>query len=35
VHQFRATAAEPLGFLCVVDRERDRPVPVREGGFRG
>jgi quercetin dioxygenase-like cupin family protein len=35
VHQFRATGAEPLGFLCVVDRERDRPVPVREGGFRG
>jgi quercetin dioxygenase-like cupin family protein len=35
VHQFRATGAEPLGFLCVVDRDRDRPVPVREGGFRG
>jgi quercetin dioxygenase-like cupin family protein len=27
-HQFRAAADEPLGFLCVVDRERDRPVPL-------
>lgn len=26
-HQFRATGSQPLGFLCVVDRERDRPVP--------
>lgn len=25
VHRFRATGDEPLGFLCVVDRERDRP----------
>ena len=24
-HQFQATSAEPLGFLCMVDRERDRP----------
>jgi len=24
-HQFHATGDEPLGFLCVVDRERDRP----------
>jgi quercetin dioxygenase-like cupin family protein len=24
-HQFRATAGEPLGFLCLVDSERDRP----------
>ncbi len=24
-HQFRATADEPLGFLCLVDRDRDRP----------
>jgi quercetin dioxygenase-like cupin family protein len=24
-HQFRATGSEPLGFLCVVDRVRDRP----------
>lgn len=27
-HQFRATGAEPLGFLCVVDRVRDRPQVV-------
>ena len=25
-HQFHATEGEPLGFLCVVDRERDRLV---------
>jgi quercetin dioxygenase-like cupin family protein len=31
VHQFQATGSEPLGFLCVVDRERDRPVPVPAG----
>jgi mannose-6-phosphate isomerase-like protein (cupin superfamily) len=24
-HQFRATEAEPLGFLCMVNRERDKP----------
>jgi mannose-6-phosphate isomerase-like protein (cupin superfamily) len=24
-HQFRATGAEPLGFLCLVNCERDRP----------
>lgn len=24
-HQFHATSEEPLGFICVVDRERDRP----------
>ena len=24
-HQFRAPADEPLGFLCMVNRERDRP----------
>jgi mannose-6-phosphate isomerase-like protein (cupin superfamily) len=24
-HQFRASAEEPLGFLCMVNRERDRP----------
>jgi quercetin dioxygenase-like cupin family protein len=28
VHQFRAGAAEPLGFLCVVDRVRDIPQPA-------
>ena len=26
VHQFRNPSAEPFGFLCVVDAERDRPV---------
>ncbi len=24
-HQFRATTEEPLGFLCLVNTERDRP----------
>jgi mannose-6-phosphate isomerase-like protein (cupin superfamily) len=24
-HQFRASATRPLGFLCMVNRERDRP----------
>jgi mannose-6-phosphate isomerase-like protein (cupin superfamily) len=24
-HQFRATEAEPLGFLCMVDAARDKP----------
>ena len=24
-HQFRATQGEPFGFLCMVNRERDRP----------
>lgn len=27
-HQFRATGTEPLGFICIVDRERDKPVPL-------
>ena len=27
-HQFRATGAEPLGFLCTVDRVRDRPEVI-------
>lgn len=25
LHQFHADRREPLGFICVVDRERDRP----------
>lgn len=30
-HQFRATGGEPLGFLCLVRRERDKPrVPTKE-----
>lgn len=32
VHRFSADAGEALGFLCVVDRVRDRPVAVDEGG---
>src|SRR6266702_4221144 len=27
-HQFRATGNEPLGFVCTVDRVRDRPEVV-------
>lgn len=30
VHRFSADAGEALGFLCVVDRVRDRPVAVDE-----
>ncbi len=26
LHQFHASSSEPLGFLCIVERERDRPV---------
>lgn len=30
-HQFRATLGEPLGFLCMVDADRDKPqLPSRE-----
>ena len=30
-HQFRATWDEPLGFLCMVKRERDKPqLPTGE-----
>ena len=30
-HQFRATVGEPLGFLCMVNRERDKPqLPTDE-----
>jgi quercetin dioxygenase-like cupin family protein len=30
-HQFRATADEPLGFLCMVDAQRDKPqLPTGE-----
>jgi len=27
-HQFRNPRQEPFGFLCVVDAERDRPIPL-------
>ncbi len=30
-HQFRAAPGEPLGFLCLVARERDRPQLPAEG----
>lgn len=33
-HQFHATGAEPLGFLCMVDRERDRPELPGEDDLR-
>jgi quercetin dioxygenase-like cupin family protein len=30
-HQFRATAGEPLGFLCMVNVQRDRPrLPTKD-----
>jgi quercetin dioxygenase-like cupin family protein len=30
-HQFRATAGEPLGFLCMVNAKRDRPqLPTQQ-----
>jgi mannose-6-phosphate isomerase-like protein (cupin superfamily) len=30
-HQFRAAGEEPLGFLCLVARERDRPQLPKPG----
>ncbi len=30
LHQFHAAGAEPLGFLCIVDRERDTGRPPDE-----
>lgn len=27
-HQFTNPHGEPFGFVCIVDRERDRPVPM-------
>lgn len=32
VHRFRPTGEAPLGFLCIVDRERDRPEIVDGSG---
>jgi quercetin dioxygenase-like cupin family protein len=32
-HQFHATGDEPLGFLCVVDRVRDRPQAPSDEEF--
>ncbi|MCK8516042.1 cupin domain-containing protein [Methylonatrum kenyense] len=35
VHQFHPLGDEPLGFLCIVDRERDRPqIPDDESVAR-
>jgi len=34
-HQFRATGTEPLGFLCVVNSERDRPQLPNESDLAG
>jgi quercetin dioxygenase-like cupin family protein len=34
-HQFRATGSEPLGFICIVDRHRDRPVHARINSHDG
>ena len=33
-HQFQATGDEPLGFLCTVDRARDRPQLPTEDDLR-
>jgi quercetin dioxygenase-like cupin family protein len=33
-HQFRADRGEALGFLCIVDRVRDRPVALRSDSVR-
>ena len=33
-HQFRATPDEPLGFLCMVNAERDRPQLPSEAELR-
>ncbi len=30
LHRFIASNGEPLGFLCIVDRRRDRPTAVSE-----
>lgn len=34
-HQFRANGAEPLGFLCMVNVERDRPQLPGEDDLAG
>ncbi|MCB1957484.1 MAG: cupin domain-containing protein [Rhodocyclaceae bacterium] len=34
-HQFRASEAEPLGFLCLVNAERDRPVLPSADDLKG
>ncbi|CAH2603981.1 1-methylthio-D-xylulose 5-phosphate methylsulfurylase [Rhodovastum atsumiense] len=34
-HQFRATTEAPMGFLCMVNRERDRPSLPTEADLAG
>jgi quercetin dioxygenase-like cupin family protein len=34
-HQFRATAGEPLGFLCMVNAARDKPALPSEAELAG
>jgi mannose-6-phosphate isomerase-like protein (cupin superfamily) len=31
-HQFRNTGVEPFGILCVVDKDRDRPIVLDSEG---
>ena len=33
-HQFRTTGSEPMGFLCMVNAERDRPQLPNEDDLR-
>ncbi len=33
VHQFRNPTSEPFGILCIVDKERDRPILVGNEGL--
>jgi len=35
VHQLRNRSDSMFGFLCIVDAERDRPVPVSDKGLEG
>ena len=35
IHQFHADEGEPLGFICIVDRYRDRPVVPDDDKIRG
>jgi hypothetical protein len=34
-HQFRATESEPLGFLCMVNTERDKPQLPSDADLAG
>lgn len=34
IHQFHADEGEPLGFICIVDRYRDRPVVPSDEDIR-